>query len=357
MGRSLRSILVVLVLTGGAFCIGYVVGWSNGNASHAVSRGAAESERPPAVQPHAAWKELNQARPEQPAAQPSPSAAGLSSDSTAKPNPSPTVISAPVSPPVSARSASGVRAAKLPPRAVSGAQPSPAVAAPAARQPVSAGESNAPSGAPSVFVKDATYDYGVVLEGEAVHGQFVFENRGTAPLVVHKVSTNCGCTAALVSTDVLAPGDSGKVEAALRTLGHKGGLRKEIYLETNDPVNPRLVLRLTGTVKRDIDATPSFIDFGALASGATITKTVRVASGEGAPFAITKLSASSPSVHLSEPRKHADAGYEFDVTIGPVPEPRRITSNIFIEMNSTRQPRLVMVLFGNIVAPKEGGGE
>lgn len=357
MRVSVRVVLALVILTGMAFVSGFVAGWSNGNASRAVSRDAPEPESPRAVQPYAAREELNQDPPREPAAQSSSSAAGSSSDGMAKPRPSPSVTSAPARQRPSSPSTPAVSEARVPPKAGGAAASSPAVAPPIALEPAPGGKSDATNGAPSVFVKDTTYDYGVVLEGDAVHGQFVFENRGTAPLVVQKVSTSCGCTAALVSTDVLAPGDSGKVEASLRTLGYKGGLTKQIYLETNDPVNPRLVLKLTGTVKRDIDVTPPFIDFGVIAPGATISKTVRVASAQGVPFSITKLSASSPAVHLSEPRKLAGGGCEFDVTVGPVPEPRRITNNIFIEMDSTRQPRLVMVLFGNIVAPREGAGE
>ncbi len=356
MKASLKVILILIIFTGFAFAIGYIAGWSKQNRPNAKA-GAAESVAQSANQPLAAGEMPVGAAPEAPGLQQSSPAAGQRPEAPATPSVAPPTASVPTP-----RSTQAVNKATATRKPTISPAPTPArsTVSPSAtplRTPEKRENITAAGGDPIIFVKDATHDFGRAQEGDIVHDVFVFENRGKAPLLLRKVSTSCGCTAALVSSNLIAPGESGKVEVSLRTTGYKGKLTKEVYLDSNDPHNPHFVLKLVGEVKRDIDATPSYIDFGVIAPGATFVKTVRVASQTGVPFYITKLSASSPSVHLSEARKVAAGGYEFDVTVGPVPEARRVSSNIVIEIDSTRQPKLVMVLFGEIRPLKEGAGK
>ncbi len=370
MATSLRLTLILVILTGCAFATGYVAGWSKGVSPHAVEGGGAAPVASAPDQLPAFQGAAVQSAPETPPnVAPALPAAGPRSDSAARPETAgaggsapqrpdsaiqatPTASEAKVAPgPSASAGAKAAGATAPPPAARSATTPETAPGSPAAPGVTSAG------GAPAIFVKESTHDFGTVSEGDTVREQFLVENRGKASLFIGKVSTSCGCTAALLSSNVIAPGESGQIDVTFRTQGYHGVLTKQIYLESNDPRDPRLVLKLTGTVNRDIDTTPQFVDFGTIAPGATISKTVRVASAQGMPFFITKLSASSPSVHFSELRKLSSGGYEFDVTVGPVPESRRLTSTIVIEMDSTRQPRLVMVLFGNIATPTQGVGK
>jgi len=354
MSASLRLVLVLIVLTGCAFFIGYVAGWSNGRASYPAG-GSASVHGTPSSDPHSIVRpETALDRPEastRPAPQPGDRPLSLPQRATS-------AVSPRSNPPASDVAANKTGRGQLLPapqalrKGTAGTPPS----TPAA-EPSPAESSSVASDGPSIYVADATHDFGSVTEGDTVREAFVLENRGAAPLHVRKVSTGCGCMAALASSEVLAPGETGKVEVTFNTLGYKGELAKQVYVESDDLRNPRLVLKITGKIIRDIDATPSFIDFGTITTGATVTKKVRIASGQGASFAITKLAASSPFIHPAEPRKLADGGYEFEVTSGPVSEPRRISSNIFISLDSPRQPRLVMVAFGNVVASQEGAGK
>ena len=75
----------------------------------------------------------------------------------------------------------------------------------------------------------------------------------TRPLVVEKIETTCGCTAALVSEKRIAPGKDGKIKTTFDTRGYSGRLSRYIYLVSNDAENPRREL----SVVADIEVPPS----------------------------------------------------------------------------------------------------
>jgi hypothetical protein len=85
--------------------------------------------------------------------------------------------------------------------------------------------------------KEAVWDFGKVKQGEVLAHEFVFTNEGDAPLVIERVSTSCGCTAALASEDRIAPGKEGRVKASFDTRGFAGSVA-----EIDVPPQPRIEL-------------------------------------------------------------------------------------------------------------------
>src|SRR5512133_775970 len=53
------------------------------------------------------------------------------------------------------------------------------------------------------------HPFGKVAEGEKISYQFVYENKGTGPLVINSVSTTCGCTVPKYNTKPVKPGEKG----------------------------------------------------------------------------------------------------------------------------------------------------
>lgn len=105
------------------------------------------------------------------------------------------------------------------------------------------------AGQPRAVFKETTHDFGKVKQGEVVSWEFVFKNEGGVPLVVEKVETTCGCTAALVSEKTIAPGKEGKVKATFDTRGYSGRLARYLYVVTNDSENPRRELSLAAEIQ------------------------------------------------------------------------------------------------------------
>jgi len=103
--------------------------------------------------------------------------------------------------------------------------------------------------APSIEFKETNYDFGKVIEGEKVTHVFKFRNAGEGMvLTIKKVQPTCGCTAALLTSDVIAPGGRGEVKITFNSRGFHGKVKKTIRVKSDDPAKPLVQLHLTGEV-------------------------------------------------------------------------------------------------------------
>ncbi|MDR0824681.1 MAG: DUF1573 domain-containing protein [Prevotella sp.] len=85
----------------------------------------------------------------------------------------------------------------------------------------------------AVFAKDA-HDFGKVDESAGtVTCEFVFKNEGTAPLIVQRVQTTCGCTTPDYTKEPVLPGKTGSIKVTYSTTGRLGIFNKEITVFTN----------------------------------------------------------------------------------------------------------------------------
>jgi hypothetical protein len=83
-----------------------------------------------------------------------------------------------------------------------------------------------------------SYDFGNVEEGKVVETTVAFKNEGNAVLQITDVKTSCGCTAALLSSKELKPGESGTLRIDLDTANREGKLTRTVTLFSNDPKEP-----------------------------------------------------------------------------------------------------------------------
>jgi hypothetical protein len=111
---------------------------------------------------------------------------------------------------------------------------------------------------PKIVFKEEAWNFGKAKMGADLVHEFAFKNDGDAPLKIINVETSCGCTAALVSDKKVEPGKSGKIKVTFSTQGYAGEVVKYIYVETDDPVQPRVQLKITAAI--DVPPQPR-IDF------------------------------------------------------------------------------------------------
>ncbi|HVP91984.1 MAG TPA: DUF1573 domain-containing protein [Terriglobales bacterium] len=100
--------------------------------------------------------------------------------------------------------------------------------------------------------KETAHDFGKVKQGEVLTHEFEFRNDGTDALVVERVETTCGCTAALVSEKEVKPGKAGKIKVTMDTHGYAGRMTRYVYLVSNDTQDSRREL----SVSADIEVPP-----------------------------------------------------------------------------------------------------
>lgn len=78
---------------------------------------------------------------------------------------------------------------------------------------------------------------------------FVCKNSGSAPVVITRVKTTCGCTDAEVDRPQLQPGEEAHIKVVYHPLGHPGRILTYISVFTGESdEQPATTLTLTGTV-------------------------------------------------------------------------------------------------------------
>jgi len=101
-----------------------------------------------------------------------------------------------------------------------------------------------------IHFPETQHDFGVVKEGQKVEYTFTFDNSGKSNLEIGDIKTSCGCTAALVSQKVLAPGEKGTLKVELDTSKRKGKMSRVITISSNDPADPSKILTIYADVQQ-----------------------------------------------------------------------------------------------------------
>jgi len=152
--------------------------------------------------------------------------------------------------------------------------------------------------APKIVAPETDYDFGVVEEGKPAVHIFKLQNVGDDTLVIDRVRSSCGCTAALLSEKQIPPGGEAEVKVTFNTTGRGGQtFHKTVSIYSNDPEQPKLVLHIRGKVKEMPKPKgwikPGYLDLGTLQVGDTVQKTVFLHSTGQEPLVIREMVATS----------------------------------------------------------------
>ncbi|HDZ03730.1 hypothetical protein LCGC14_0286810 [marine sediment metagenome] len=101
--------------------------------------------------------------------------------------------------------------------------------------------------AAKIEFKSETVDYGEIAKGSDGVRVFEFTNTGTAPLIISKVSSSCGCTIPKKPEDPILPGKTGEIQVKYDT-NRVGPIRKAITVISNADT-PTKVLKIKGEVQ------------------------------------------------------------------------------------------------------------
>ncbi len=99
------------------------------------------------------------------------------------------------------------------------------------------------------------HDFGVIQYKSDASYVYVFTNTGSEPLTITNCIKGCGCTSVDWTKDPIKPGGKGLIKATYdsKKIGY---FNKGVDVYSNDAINPKVNLRLKGTVvKVDSDST------------------------------------------------------------------------------------------------------
>lgn len=97
---------------------------------------------------------------------------------------------------------------------------------------------------PTIYFPETQHDFGKVSEGEKVDYTFRFVNKGTSELIIKDVKSSCGCTAALLNSSNIKPGQEGTIKVEFDTKNRSGKNSKTVTVQSNDPIDPTKILTI-----------------------------------------------------------------------------------------------------------------
>ncbi len=77
-----------------------------------------------------------------------------------------------------------------------------------------------------------TIDYGTINKNDDGNRTFVFVNKGSAPIIISKIKSSCGCTVPTYSKKPIHPGERGEINVRYAT-NRVGAISKTITVLSN----------------------------------------------------------------------------------------------------------------------------
>lgn len=86
---------------------------------------------------------------------------------------------------------------------------------------------------PGIEVAPEDHDFGRVPQNTKLEKEFEIRNIGTEELSIGRISTSCGCTAALTAEKFVKPGESTTLEVTVETRMYKGEIQRTVSVASN----------------------------------------------------------------------------------------------------------------------------
>lgn len=103
---------------------------------------------------------------------------------------------------------------------------------------------------PHITFTETEFDFGEVKEGQVVTHIFNFSNTGKSVLEIKSIQTSCGCTAVVIATKVLQPGEAGSLRVDFDSSGKHDKLSRTITITTNEVRDAIKTLNIFANVKK-----------------------------------------------------------------------------------------------------------
>ena len=192
-----------------------------------------------------------------------------------------------------------------------------------------------------------TYDFGDAYTGNKVDRMLTIRNVGNDTLRISDVKAQCGCTAAMMTTTRIAPGDSGKLSISFNTSAY-GGSRptKQVYVSSNDTSQPKLTITFNVNVINVLNLEPKFFSFNNTKLDTTYIKTITITNPSKDAIKILSVNSSDSEIKVEIMKKQLMPGEQtelqavFHPTKAGTPQ-----SNIEIVTDNKIQPKFQVPVY------------
>jgi hypothetical protein len=146
---------------------------------------------------------------------------------------------------------------------------------------------------PRIQLNETSFDFGEVAPNEKATHRFTFQNVGAMPLKISEVKSSCKCITTHLASPTIEPGGSGFIEVTFDSTGRFGLERVSIRLFTNDPLNPKISIRIRAIVKGDFEVSSRAFLFSDVVIGREVVETISVTPLEDVSFRVNHVESDS----------------------------------------------------------------
>jgi len=207
--------------------------------------------------------------------------------------------------------------------------------------------------APRLQWQQSEFNFGSLYQNEEITHIFTFRNVGKGPLRLGRLSTSCGCTAAVPAATVIAPGGTGSIKITFKSERSRGSVAKQVYVDSNDPAATRSALTIRGKVKVEVDVVPFGIYFGTIRTGQSIERPVFIQPAEAKQFRILEVKSAHPLITVGQPEPASapePAGtYRILVRVGPCDKAASISTHLLIRTDLPHTGEIDIQVYGKVV--------
>jgi hypothetical protein len=197
---------------------------------------------------------------------------------------------------------------------------------------------------PVIVFESEACDLGSVVQGEQPACDFAFTNGGDGELRILQVEPTCGCTTALLASQLVRRGERGAIRVVFDSESFAGEVRKEIIVRSNAPGRPSVTLGLTALVEPEVDFEPAAVTFDAVHPGTVLRQSVAITNRRAEAVRILSISAEPASYTCSLPA-WTDRSRPLEL------EP---WDRVTLEVQCTPPPTLAMPVAGECALEIEG---
>lgn len=206
------------------------------------------------------------------------------------------------------------------------------------------------SGPPRLVFNESVFDFGKVEQGAQVNHLFQFTNQGGQDLRIESVKTSCGCTAAVISSEVISPGQAGTISTTFDTTRFAGEKAKSVSVYSNDPLQPVTTLTLQGEITVEVDIEPPQLYLGRVRRGEETVRSVDILYDANKPISITKIENSSPvlTIRAQDIEQQGRKGKKLIIILKKDAPLGRLNDEIKVTTTSEKRPLIEIPVFGSI---------
>lgn len=159
---------------------------------------------------------------------------------------------------------------------------------------------------PGVYFEQDVYECGNVLVDQVYHYTFNVRNNSNNEVLITKLQTSCGCTAAKPESDKIPAGGSTAINVSIDTKARPGTFLGQIAVQTDNAEYPLVTTQIKAEVrfeKGSIRSAPSGIDFGEVVAGTASKRTLVVVRSGQDPLNFVSASTEMPGITVTRVAK------------------------------------------------------